>query len=287
MTTDDGRALREQNRQSWNRATAMHQRHRSGDAALLRAGGSTLFSDELALLGELRGLDVVHLQCNTGRDTLSLANLGARVTGVDLSDTAIDLARALSEQTGIPAHFARMDVYDWLDVAAESGECFDVAFCSYGAICWLADLDRWASGLVEVLRPGGRFVTVDFHPVAAMFDDDYRLSMSYGGGRRITSPDGVGDYVGASGAALATSPADSHPDDVRNPHPCHLYAWGLGEIVSALAASGLTIKTLREYLHVNGERCFPHMRPLSGHRLTTPAGVPAFPLMYGIVAQRA
>jgi SAM-dependent methyltransferase len=276
--------LREQNRQSWNSATSAHQRHRAGDAALLRAGGSTLFADELALLGDVRGREVVHLQCNTGRDTLSLANLGARVTGVDLSDTAIDIARGLAAETGLAAHFVRSDVYDWLAATAAAGTRYDVAFCSYGAICWLADLDRWAYGLAAILRPGGCFVTIDFHPVAAMFDDEFRLAVPYGGGRRVTAPTGVGDYVGASGAGLATTPGED-VDPFDNPHPCHLYAWGLGDIVTALAGAGLVITTLREYLHVNGERCLPRLRVLPDHRLTTPDDVPPFPLMYGIVAR--
>lgn len=282
----DERARREQNRLSWNEATAAHQRHREHEAALLRQGGITLFPEELELLGDVADTAVVHLQCNAGRDTLSLASLGACVTGVDISDTAIDVARDLSARADIPARFIRMDIYDWLDDAASGDERFDTAFCSYGAFCWLSDLDRWARGIAAILRPGGRFVAVDFHPVAAMFDDGWRLAAPYGSGRRITAVEGVGDYVGEAGGGLSLAGFDDDAESFENPHPCHLYQWGIGEIVTALAEAGLCITVLKEYPFVNGERCFPSLRELPGRRLVPPGDVPAVPLMFGVAARK-
>ena len=88
------RPLHEQNRLAWNEATRAHNSHKGDQAAFLRGGGSTLFPEEIELLGDLRDRPLVHLQCNAGQDTLSIASrLGARVTGVDISDEAIDFAR--------------------------------------------------------------------------------------------------------------------------------------------------------------------------------------------------
>jgi len=106
------RALHEANRASWNAATLAHNSHKGDQASYLREGGCTLFPEELTLLGDLQGKDLVHLQCNAGQDTLSLARRGARVTGVDISDEAISFARELSRQAGLPATFHRRDVYD-------------------------------------------------------------------------------------------------------------------------------------------------------------------------------
>src|SRR5690606_22284073 len=139
--------------------------HKRDQAAFFRGGGGTLFPEEIALLGNIAGQRLVHLQCNAGQDSLSLAGLGARVTGVDISDTAIAFARQLADETGVPATFERADVYYWLDQARAGGHRFDVAFSSYGALCWLSDLEAWARGLFTVLEPGGRFVCVEFHPV--------------------------------------------------------------------------------------------------------------------------
>ena len=77
------RHLHEENRRSWNAATAAHNTHKVDQAAFLRSGGSTLFPEELELLGAVEGLRIAHLQCNAGQDSLSLAALGATVTGVD------------------------------------------------------------------------------------------------------------------------------------------------------------------------------------------------------------
>ena len=122
--------LHEDNRRAWNLATDAHNSHKADQAAFFRGGGSTLFPDELELLGDLRGKTLLHLQCNAGQDTLSLARVGAAVTGVDISDTAIAFAQQLSVDTGIPAAFIRSDVYDWFEQAHQRGDTFDIVFSS-------------------------------------------------------------------------------------------------------------------------------------------------------------
>src|SRR5215467_11974926 len=117
--------LHEENRLTWNEATVAHNSHKGDQAAFFRQGGTTLHLEELELLGDLEGRSVVHLQCNSGQDTLSLARLGAHVTGVDISDTAINFARQLSHDSGIPAVFERMDIYDWLEQTKHSTQRFD------------------------------------------------------------------------------------------------------------------------------------------------------------------
>jgi SAM-dependent methyltransferase len=276
--------VREQNRRSWNAIVPVHDSHRGDQAAFFRQGGSTIFPEERALLGNLAGLRVVHLQCNTGQDTLSLAGLGAEVTGVDISDAAIGSAQALSVASGIPATFERADIEHWLRDAAGTGRRFDVAFSSYGVICWLPDLASWAAGIAGVLKPGGRFVLVEFHPVASMFDEHWRHASPYPAGGEPLDLPGVGDYVGDAAGGL--TPA-GHVEGVRgfaNPEPCRLFRWGLGEVVTALAGAGLTITELREYPYANGERQFTGMRELPGRRMTPPEDVPALPLMYGLAA---
>lgn len=198
--------LHEANRLSWNAATQAHNSHKIDQAGFLRRGGSTLFAEELALLGDVRGLRIAHLQCNAGQDSLSLAALGALVTGVDISDEAIAFARRLSTDSGIAANFTRADIYDWLErEAAENPASYDIAFSSYGFLCWLSDLTVWAKGIHAILKPGGRFAAVEFHPFAMCFDQDWEPVYDYGGGNPIREDDGVSDYVGLSGDALAPS----------------------------------------------------------------------------------
>src|SRR5918998_2693438 len=148
----DRRDLREQNRLSWDAVVGAQDSHRGDLSRLFREGGSTLFREERDLLGELEGRSLVHLQCNSGGDSISLARLGATVTGVDLSDEAVSSARDLAEKTGTRATFERADVYGWLEKASREGRRFDVAFASYGVICWLPDLGSWANGIAGVLN---------------------------------------------------------------------------------------------------------------------------------------
>jgi SAM-dependent methyltransferase len=277
------RDLREQNRLSWNAVVGAHDSHRGDLAGFLRKGGSTLFPEERALLGDLNGKALAHLQCNSGGDSLSLALLGASVTGVDISDEAISSARQLSSRSGILADFVRADVYDWLRAQKESR--FDVVYCSYGVVCWLPDLRAWAGGIASVLRPAGRFVIVDFHPTSMMFDEHWNHAHAYySGGEPLTEDDGVGDYVADARGGLTPAGFVEGVRDFDNPRRCHLFRWGLGEVVTAVAGAGLRITLLQEYPYSNGERHFAGMHELPGRRMVPPESVPAVPLMYGIRA---
>jgi SAM-dependent methyltransferase len=280
--------LHEENRLSWNEATKAHNSHKRDQAQFFREGGSTLFPEEIELLGDIHGLSLVHLQCNAGQDTLSLAQRGAVVSGVDISDEAIAFARQLAEDSGIPATFVRMDVYDWLEEAARGGKRFHIAFCSYGALCWLSDLRLWAKGISSVLLPGGRLVCVDFHPFWMVFDwRDWTLKYPYfGEGRVFTSEGGVGDYVADSGDALTPSGYIEGVGDFKNSCRCHEFQWTLGEIVTALLDAGMTISALREYPYSNAAKLCQGMRETPGRRMIPPEGIPSLPLMFGIVAQK-
>ena len=151
----------EQNRLSWNAATARHNLHKGDQAKFFRDGGNTLRSEETQLFGDITGKSLVHLQCNSGQDTLSIArHLGAEVTGVDISDEAIDFAQKLSAESGIPARFERADVFDWCE--RPDAPQFDLAFVSYGTVTWLNDLGRWGRGIANILKPGGRLVFIDY-----------------------------------------------------------------------------------------------------------------------------
>jgi SAM-dependent methyltransferase len=277
------RELHEDNRLSWNSATKAHNSHKGDQAAFLRSGGSTLFPEEVALLGDLTGRRLVHLQCNSGQDTLSLAALGADATGVDISDEAIDFATRLSADSGIAATFTRSDLFDWFD---DTNDTFDVAFSSYGATGWLSDLTAWGAGIASVLRPGGRFVYVEFHPILGMFDWEWQLRHDYWmrGHSHETWEDGVGDYVRLAGHALVPWGYQEGMAEVPDPKRCHQFPWGISDILGALRGAGLVLDVFEEYPYANGAMLAGHMRELPGRRFVPPDGVPDFPLMYGIRA---
>jgi SAM-dependent methyltransferase len=273
----------QQNRASWNHATRAHNSHKGDQGKALRNGLDVLFPDELELLGPLDGLRLLHLQCNCGQDSLCLARRGAVVTGVDISDVAIETATGLSRDSGIPGTFERADVLDWLPRAGSAGRRFDVVFASYGWMGWLGDLDAWARGVAAVLAPGGRLVTMEFHPTAFMFERDLTLAYAYGGGAHIAS-EGVGDYVARAGQHATDDGAFEQPAFV-NPEPSHEFSWGLEDLVGALLRGGLQLETLQNYPYSNFAKLFDCMEPAPGRRFQLPDSVPQLPLMFGLVAR--
>ncbi len=277
--------LHEANRRSWNAATVAHNSHKQGQAGFLRGGGTTLFPEEVALLGEVRGARVLHLMCNAGPDTLSIAAQGARVTGVDISDEAIRYAKHLSQEAGIPADFLRSDVYDFLSTALE--RTWDVVFMSYGAYIWLSDLETYLRQVARVLAPGGRLVIMEFHPFLQMFDERWTPVDAYStAGRPVTSNPGVHDYVGMSGSGLVPWGPSAGVAGFSNPHECHQFNWSLGDIVGGVIGAGLRLEHFREYLYANGCKLFEDMEQVEGRRYVPAPGRPVIPQMFSLVARR-
>ncbi len=173
----DRNAAFEANRLLWNARTPHHIASKMYDVESFVAGRNSLTAAELDLLGDVRGKRILHLQCHFGQDTLSMARMGATVTGLDLSDVAIDEAKRLTERCGLQADWVLSNV---IDHRTELDGLFDIVFTSYGTIGWLPDLKPWAANIQRYLKPGGRFVFVEFHPVVWMFDNDFtRIAYSY------------------------------------------------------------------------------------------------------------
>jgi SAM-dependent methyltransferase len=279
----NSRDIRVQNQRSWDAVVSAHVSHHRDVPGFLRQGGSSLFPEELALLGDIKQQRVVHMLCNAGLDTLSLANHGAIVHGVDISGVAIAQAQAWATASGIDATFEQADIYDWL---AGTPLRFDRAYTGYGAICWLPDLAEWAQGVARILTPGGRFVLMEFHPFSNMFDGNYRLMRDYPQAGRSLTLHGIDDYVAHSDGGLTPTGFVDGVRDFTNTEPCTLFQWGVGEVITALAQAGLIIESVQEYCFSNGERPFADMVAESGRRMVTPPHLPRFPLLYGIAARK-
>lgn len=217
------------NRASWNARTPYHMESAFYDMPGFLAGANTLKEIELALLGDVSGLSVLHLQCHFGQDSLSLARMGAQVTGVDLSDKAVEKARELNEQLGTSARFVCCDLYSLPDHL--EGQ-FDIVFTSYGTIGWLPDLDRWAGVVARYLKPGGRFIMAEFHPVVWMMDDDFsEVKYSYFNVETIEETVS-GTYADSEAPILTENVSWNHP---------------FSEVLGGLLRSGLRIAQFNEF----------------------------------------
>ena len=153
------------NLDAWNQMAGIHAASREYRLAEFKAGENVLKPIELREVGDVRGKSLLHMQCHFGLDTMSWARLGANVTGVDFSDEAIALARSISAELKIPARFLQSNIYDAPDVLHEQ---FDIVFTSYGALCWLPDIKRWAEIAASFVKPGGFFYIAEFHPLTQM-----------------------------------------------------------------------------------------------------------------------
>jgi len=190
-------------------------------------------------LGPLEGLDVVHLQCHIGTDTLSLARLGAKsVTGLDFSAPALDAARELSRRAGAQITYVESELYAAPEALGEGR--FDLVYTGVGALCWLPDIVRWAEVVATLLRPGGRLFMREGHPVLWALDEpraDGLLVLEY-------------PYFETAGTPFSeTHSYVEHDEALASPETLS-FNHGLGEIITALAKAGMNLVSLEEHQSV-------------------------------------
>jgi SAM-dependent methyltransferase len=243
-------STQDSNRLLWNAWAELHAQSEFYNVAGFRAGGLSLRAIEREEIGgEVAGKRLLHLMCHFGLDTLSWARLGAQVTGVDLSDRAIAIARALSQELNLPAEFVQADVLSLPQ--ALTGQ-FDIVYTSYGILHWISDLPRWAAVVAHFVKPGGFFYMVEDHPFMRVFSStetgDIVADNPY-----FFDPEPYRFEAQGSYAAPEVDP--SLPVQTG-------YMWdhSLSELFNALIGAGLRLEWFHEHRkHVRAK--FPGMQP--------------------------
>jgi SAM-dependent methyltransferase len=246
-----------ENRDNWDERVPAHVASPGYAVAQFRADPaflSEVVRYDVPLLGSVAGLRGVHLQCHIGTDTVSLARLGASMTGLDFSAPAVAAARALAREAGADATFVQGEVHDAPSVLGRGA--FDLVYTGIGALCWLPDIRRWAAVVAALLRPGGRLFIREGHPMLWAIDDertgDDLLVVRYPyfeTAKPVTFTDG-GTYV--------------ETDTVFEHTTSHSWNHGLGEIVTALIEAGLAITGLVEHDSVPWEALPGKMERVDG-----------------------
>ena len=255
------------NRQSWNNRIDTHLKSEFYDLEKFIKGKNSFNSIELELLGDLSGKTILHLQCHFGQDTISLSRLGAEVTGVDLSDKAIESAKQIAKQTKSNTTFICCDIYDLPNYLDKQ---FDIVFASYGTIGWLPDIDKWAKIVTKFLKPNGQFVFVEFHPVVWMFDDNF---------------DKIGYRYFNSGAIVETeigTYADKNSEIIEE---YVMWNHDLSEVVNNLIENGLEINSLNEYDYSPYD-CFNKTIEFEPRKYRIEHLEDKIPMVYSIVAKK-
>lgn len=257
----------EVNRALWNAKTPIHMASAFYDMEGFAAGKQTLKAPELALLGDVRGKRILHLQCHFGQDSLSLARMGAVVTGVDFSDAAIAAARELNERLGLDAQFVCKDIYSLEDDAPGA---YDMVFTTYGTIGWLPDVARWARVIARHLRPGGAFVFADFHPVVWMYNSDWsRVIYSYFNKESIVETN-EGTYADKNAALNAKEIGWNH---------------SLSEVFQGLSDAGVRVERFAEYDY-SPYNCLAGMVETGADRYEIGGLEGKLPLVYSVLGVR-
>lgn len=224
-------------------------------------------------LGSLAGLDVAHLQCHLGTDTLSLLRLGAAtVSGLDFSPRAIAHCRSLFERAGVAGRFVEGDVFD---AGRLLGTRFDLVYASIGAINWIPSIERWLAVAASLLKPGGRVYLRDVHPMAMVIDpdSDLELRLRYPYGERPL-PVTMHDEQTYSGDGTPVA----HPTT-------HEWSHGLGEIVQGALAAGLVVSGLVEHYYTEW-RMLESMVCDADDRWVLPEAPERLPLLFTLQATK-
>ncbi len=251
----------------WDKKTPHHTASAFYDNDSFVAGKNSLKEIEKNLLGDVKNNTILHLQCHFGQDTLSMARMGAIVTGVDFSSAAITEAKRLNNKLALSANFILADVYS---LPTSLYHQFDIVYASYGTIVWLPDIKKWANSVASCIKPGGRFVFVETHPLAMMFDDDFTAIKYAYFNTGVIEETEQGTY--------ADRDADINLKSLTWNH-------SLSDVVQALIDAGLRITQLREY-NYSEQNCFGNMTEVAPGQFQVIGMQNLIPLVYAIEAHK-
>lgn len=256
------------NRELWQAWTRIHERSDYYRLPAFKQGESALMPVEREELGDVAGKSILHLQCHFGMESLSLARLGARVTGIDFSSEAIALATSLAQELGLEADFVCGDVFDAPDLIQGS---FDIVFVSYGSMMWIHDLDRYCRIAASLLAPGGFFYLVELHPFLNLLDE---------AGERIVKP----YFRSREPVTLAWQGTYAEPDaDFAG--VSYIWHHSLSDIFTSLIQAGLRISFFHEFPYLVHD-CYPFLEEYQPGRFARHGKPGQVPHLFSIKATR-
>jgi SAM-dependent methyltransferase len=240
MPIDEHRRV---NLENWEDRVPIHASSQTYDLAGLANdpnGLTRVIQRDRERMPSVAGKDVVHLQCHIGTDTVSLARLGARMTGLDLSGESVSQARRLAEAAGSDVEYVVSDVYAAQE--ALGARTFDLVYVSVGALSWLPSVDRWAGVVDALLRPGGRLFLRDSHPMLDTLELDPETRIPVPTWPYFEHPDPV--VWNEEGTYVSIADGDEHTITHTE---VHTWSHALGETVTALLRRGLVLTRLEEH----------------------------------------
>lgn len=216
------------NKKWWNDVVAIHAKSKEYNLAAFKKGKSSLFSIEERELKNVKGKTMLHVMCHFGMDSLSWARKGAVVTGVDISEESIKLAKQLSNDLKIPATFICSDVYKLPKVLDKK---FDILFMSYGVLLWLQNLPKFMQIMSLFLKKGGTLYIAELHPFTNILNPEAKIHNEYFF-RGPYLEDTEGTYTDWNAKLKGET---------------YMWSYTMGDIINSIIDAGLKIEFLHEF----------------------------------------
>jgi len=220
----------EANKTTWGLLTKSHYEYCKKALQEKTASLGCIIENEI---GDISGKSIIHLQCNTGADTILLAQKGAVVTGVDLVPDNIFYAKKMSQELGIAnIDFIESDI---MNLKEKHNTRYDMVFTTEGVLCWLPDLKKWAETIKHLLKEDGVLYVLDSHPFYMVFDHEKLAENKM----EIKYPYFIRD----------TEHCNSLGGWFSEPVKGDTYEWNykISDLINSLINAGLTIEFFNEY----------------------------------------
>jgi ubiquinone/menaquinone biosynthesis C-methylase UbiE len=184
-----------------------------------------------------RGSAVLDVACGTGASAIPAARIvgpGGRVTGVDIAEKPLCLARRKAEAAGLSN--LEFIAGDMEDLGYPDGS-FDAVVCVFG-IFFVSDMERQVAELWRMVKPGGKLAVTTwgpgfFAPAYEFWKEEIRrvrpdLYAAYNPWDRITDVASVSELMRSGGAENVEITAEEGSQHLRNPDDWWTIALGTG-----------------------------------------------------------
>lgn len=253
------------NKSLWNKRTEIHIKSDFYNLDDFLEKKNSLNPIELDLLGNIQNKSILHLQCHFGQDTISLAQMGAELTGVDFSEKAIEEGKKLAQKTETNnIEFICCNIYD---LPKYLNKTFDIIFTSYGTIGWLPDMNKWAEIVSRYLKFGGKLIFVEFHPIVWIFDSKFEKII----------------YNYSKSDAIIETESGTYADKNANIN-IQSVTWNhsMSELVNSLIINNIEIKQIKEYDY-SPYNCFNNTVKIDERKFMIKGLEQKIPLVYSVL----
>ena len=200
----------------------------------------------LQYFGDVKDKNILNLMGSNGIKAVALALLGAKAAVIDISQGNAKYAKELAAEAGVDIRYIISDV---LTIPKEEQTIlYDIVFAELGIVHYFIDLKPFFDIAYSLLNKGGRFVIRDFHPIST------KLINSRGSTAKVRKHKVQGNYFDTALEEKEVSFAKYLIEGVVNEkRVVYWRRWTLGEVVTAVAQSGFTIKLLQEEPNLSSE----------------------------------